>query len=246
MIESSAEMASDSEVQVAVDMGSVKEVPHFQSDTVRSNELYSNSVRNSLSLYHSDTESFFAAIARKIRGNEPVNKASLTTFPGVFVPACANILGILLFARLSWIVGTGGLFQSLTIVSMSLLCTLITATSMSALVTNGKIRSGGAYFGISRTLGAAPGTAVGVLFYLSNVFGCAMYILGAVEFMFDGLGLQLPVTVSSYQVQLIAFICLIFVAGSCFIGIKFVSSLAPFFFRFSCVIYHLYLPRLLH
>ncbi|KAL0208870.1 hypothetical protein P9112_011457 [Eukaryota sp. TZLM1-RC] len=220
-------MTSDSDVKI--EMASSKEPPAPNTDTIHSNSQYSNSFRNSFTFYGRDADSFFASIARKIRGNECENKASLTTFPGVFVPACANILGILLFARLSWIVGTGGLFHSLTIVSMSLLCTLLTATSMSALVTNGKIKSGGAYFGISRTLGSAPGTAVGVLFYLSNVFGCSMYILGAVEFMIDGLGLSIPGTISVYQVQLISYICLVLIAGSCFIGIRFVSSLAPVF-----------------
>ena len=52
---------------------------------------------------------------------------------------------------------------------------------MSAIATNGKIRTGGVYYLISRSLGPATGGAIGILYYLATSFSCALSILGAVE-----------------------------------------------------------------
>jgi len=52
---------------------------------------------------------------------------------------------------------------------------------MSAISTNGKIKSGGSYYMLSRSLGPATGGAVGILFYLGTTISGAMYIIGAIE-----------------------------------------------------------------
>lgn len=59
--------------------------------------------------------------------------------------------------------------------------TLLTTLSMSAIATNGKIRTGGVYYMISRSLGPATGGAVGILFYLATTVSSSMYILGSIE-----------------------------------------------------------------
>ena len=43
------------------------------------------------------------------------------------------------------------------------------------------MESGGAYFMISRNLGAEFGSAVGILFYLANTVATSMYLVGGVE-----------------------------------------------------------------
>ena len=52
---------------------------------------------------------------------------------------------------------------------------------MSAIATNGKIKSGGSYYMLSWSLGPATGGAVGILFYFATTLSGSMYIIGAVE-----------------------------------------------------------------
>lgn len=44
------------------------------------------------------------------------------TFIGVYLPCMQNILGVILFLRLNWIVGTAGILESFAIVSMCCIC----------------------------------------------------------------------------------------------------------------------------
>ena len=55
--------------------------------------------------------------------------------------------------RLSWVVGQAGLIEGLCIITLANLVTLITSISMSAVSTNGKIKGGGIYYMLSRSLG---------------------------------------------------------------------------------------------
>lgn len=59
----------------------------------------------------------------------------------------------------------------------------MTSISISALATNGEVKTGGAYFLISRNLGTEFGSAVGFLFYLANAVATAMYLVGGVEIL---------------------------------------------------------------
>uniref|UniRef100_A0A8C4SZJ3 Solute carrier family 12 member 4 n=1 Tax=Erpetoichthys calabaricus TaxID=27687 RepID=A0A8C4SZJ3_ERPCA len=105
------------------------------------------------------------------------------TLMGVYLPCLQNIFGVILFLRLTWIVGTAGIMQAFLIVLMCCCCTLLTAISMSAVATNGVVPAGGSYFMISRSLGPEFGGAVGLCFYLGTTFAAAMYILGAIEIL---------------------------------------------------------------
>lgn len=44
------------------------------------------------------------------------------TFIGVYLPCLQNILGVILFLRLTWIVGVAGVLESFLIVSMCCTC----------------------------------------------------------------------------------------------------------------------------
>ena len=108
---------------------------------------------------------------------------ALGTLTGVYLPCLQNILGVILFLRLSWIVGEAGIIQAFFIVFLSCCCTMITAISMSAIATNGKVPAGGSYYMISRSLGPEFGGSVGILFYLGTTFAASLYVLGAVEIL---------------------------------------------------------------
>lgn len=102
---------------------------------------------------------------------------------GVFLPCLSNILGVILFLRLPSITAQAGCMYTTGIILICVTSTLITSISLSAIVTNGKICGGGAYYVISRTLGLEIGGALGLLYYLGTTMACAMSILGAVEVM---------------------------------------------------------------
>ena len=64
-----------------------------------------------------------------------------------------NIWGVMLFIRLSWVVGQAGIGLAVVIILLSGVVTTITTLSMSAICTNGEVKGGGAYYLISRSLG---------------------------------------------------------------------------------------------
>uniref|UniRef100_H2XTN7 Solute carrier family 12 member 2 n=1 Tax=Ciona intestinalis TaxID=7719 RepID=H2XTN7_CIOIN len=107
---------------------------------------------------------------------------------GVLVRCMLNIWGVMLFLRLSWVVGQAGIGFSLLIILLSCTVTVITTMSMSAICTNGQVRGGGAYYLISRSLGPEFGGAIGLIFSLANAVAVAMYVVGfsetVVELMF--------------------------------------------------------------
>uniref|UniRef100_A0A4W3K0E6 Solute carrier family 12 member 7 n=1 Tax=Callorhinchus milii TaxID=7868 RepID=A0A4W3K0E6_CALMI len=112
-----------------------------------------------------------------------VKAPRMGTFIGVYLPCLQNILGVILFLRLTWIVGASGIMESFWIVFMCCACTLLTAISMSAIATNGVVPAGGSYYMISRSLGPEFGGAVGICFFLGTTFAGAMYILGTIEIL---------------------------------------------------------------
>uniref|UniRef100_A0A4W5PTV0 Solute carrier family 12 member 4 n=1 Tax=Hucho hucho TaxID=62062 RepID=A0A4W5PTV0_9TELE len=169
---------------------------------------------------------------------------NMGTLMGVYLPCLQNIFGVILFLRLTWIVGTAGIVQSFLIVLMCCSCTMLTAISMSAIATNGVVPAGGAYFMISRSLGAEFGGAVGICFYLGTTFAAAMYILGAIEIFLKYLVPQAAIFHASdhhggdsailNNMRVYGTICLSLMAVVVFVGVKYVNKLASLFL--ACVI----------
>ncbi|KAI4885893.1 hypothetical protein NFI96_032836 [Prochilodus magdalenae] len=164
------------------------------------------------------------------------------TFIGVYLPCIQNILGVILFLRLTWIVGTAGILGSFAIVFMCAACTLLTAISMSAIATNGVVPAGGSYYMISRSLGPEFGGAVGLCFYLGTTFAGSMYILGTMEILLmyivpDGAlfenKMDEPVSRQN-NMRVYGTCCLALMAIMVFVGVKYVNKLALVFL--SCVI----------
>ncbi|KAG9394299.1 Amino acid permease [Carpediemonas membranifera] len=156
----------------------------------------------------------------------------LGTIFGVIVPTCQNILGVILFLRLSWITGEAGLLGTLGIIAVCTLSTILTAISVSAVSTNGPIKGGGTYGLISRSLGPEMGAAIGILFYMALTAECAMYIIGAAELvqsMFEF------IPQGALGVRILSPIFLVGVLAVVFGGMKFISLMAPIFFLVTLV-----------
>ncbi|XP_051973837.1 solute carrier family 12 member 2-like isoform X2 [Xyrauchen texanus] len=100
---------------------------------------------------------------------------------GVLVRCMLNIWGVMLFIRMTWIVGQAGIAYSCLIVIMATVVTSITGCSTSAIATNGFVRGGGAYYLISRSLGPEFGGSIGLIFAFANAVAVAMYVVGFAE-----------------------------------------------------------------
>lgn len=120
-----------------------------------------------------------------IEGQEQQNTFKFGWFKGVMMRCLLNIWGVMLFLRLSWVVGQAGLVWGLILILMTTTVTSITALSMSAISTNGIIKGGGTYYMISRSLGPEFGGSIGLIFSLANAVACAMYVVGFCESMID-------------------------------------------------------------
>ncbi|XP_026504336.1 solute carrier family 12 member 1 isoform X2 [Terrapene carolina triunguis] len=100
---------------------------------------------------------------------------------GVLVRCMLNIWGVMLFIRLSWIVGQAGIGLGIMAIMLSVVVTTLTGISMSAICTNGVVRGGGAYYLISRSLGPEFGGSIGLIFAFANAVAVAMYVVGFAE-----------------------------------------------------------------
>ena len=75
------------------------------------------------------------------------------TFPGVFTPSILTILGVIMYMRLSWVVGQAGLVGTLIIILVAHIISITTGLSISSIATDKKIKAGGIYYILSRSLG---------------------------------------------------------------------------------------------
>lgn len=116
-----------------------------------------------------------------IKSIKNAGSAKLGTFGGVFTPSLLTILGVIMYLRFGWVVGNVGLIGTLLIVTLSTTITFLTSLSISAIATNAPVKGGGAYFLISRSLGAEIGGAVGIPLYLAQAFSVSLYVIGFSE-----------------------------------------------------------------
>jgi len=103
---------------------------------------------------------------------------TLGTFAGVFTPSILTILGIILFLRLGYVVGNAGLARTLMILVLANGISILTSISLSAIATNIKVKGGGDYYLISRTLGPEFGGALGVVLFLAQSVSIGFYCIG--------------------------------------------------------------------
>jgi len=115
---------------------------------------------------------------------------TLGTFAGVFTPSVLTILGLILFLRTGYVVGAAGLLSALLIMLIANGISLLTSTSLSAIATNLRVRGGGDYYLISRTLGVEFGGAIGLVLFLAQSVSVGFYSIGFGEAVTGFLGLE--------------------------------------------------------
>ncbi len=111
----------------------------------------------------------------------PVGARRLGTFGGVFTPSILTILGVIMYLRFGWVVGNVGLAGALIIVALAHVISFATGLSVSSIATNRTVGAGGAYYMISRSLGAPAGAAVGIPLFFAQALSVTFYVVGFTE-----------------------------------------------------------------
>lgn len=145
---------------------------------------------------------------------------------GVFVRCLLNIWGVILFLRLSWVVGQAGIGLGCGIVLLASVVTMLTTLSMSAICTNGEVRGGGTYYMISRSLGPEFGGSIGLIFSLANAVAIALYVVGFSESVRDLLKQQGTFIIDGglNDVRIVSGVTVIFILGIAIIGTEWESK----------------------
>ncbi|OQY03732.1 MAG: hypothetical protein B6I20_04370 [Bacteroidetes bacterium 4572_117] len=102
-------------------------------------------------------------------------------FSGVFTPSILTILGVIMYLRLGWVVGEGGLLVTLAIIIIAHIISVSTGLSISSIATDKKIKTGGIYYILSRSLGMAMGGAIGIALFIGTALSISLYIVGFTE-----------------------------------------------------------------
>jgi amino acid transporter len=158
------------------------------------------------------------------------------TIFGVYIPVVLGIMGVVVFLRLTWMVGQGGLLMALFILGLSASVSWLTILSVCAIATNGTVKGGGVYYMISRTLGPQFGGSLGVVAYIAQVGLAAINLIGfgdAVVETFDAYGFPLTLILpipKDWIAFIVATITLFFCVIVCVVG-------ASFYVKCSLLIY---------
>ncbi len=141
-----------------------------------------------------------------------MSQRTLGTFEGVFTPTILTIIGVIMYLRLGWVVGTVGLGAAIVIILLSHVATVTTGLALSSMTTNVRIGAGGFYSLISRSLGLEAGAAIGLPLYFSQAFSVALYIIGFTEAWRN--------IFPAHDVSLVASVTLLLLTILSFIGVK--------------------------
>lgn len=115
------------------------------------------------------------------QGRTASEKYKLGTFAGVFTPTILSIFGVIMFLRLSWVVGEAGTWNAIVILVIANLITFCTVLSASTMATNMEVKTGGGYYIISRIMGLPMGSSIGLSLYLAQAFAVSFYVIGFAE-----------------------------------------------------------------
>ncbi|KPL11988.1 MAG: Na-K-Cl cotransporter, partial [Bacteroides sp. SM23_62] len=103
------------------------------------------------------------------------------TFGGVFTPSILTILGVIMYMRLPMIIGEAGLWATIGIIIIAHIISISTGLSVSSIATDKKVKAGGTYYIISRSLGLPIGGTLGLALFVGLSFSVSLYLIGFSE-----------------------------------------------------------------
>ena len=115
------------------------------------------------------------------------------TFKGVFTPSILTILGVIMYMRLPMIVGEAGLFASIGIIIIAHIISASTSLSVSSIATDKKVKAGGTYYMISRSLGLPIGGTLGLALFVGLSFSVSLYLIGFAESFLGYLSFEMSI-----------------------------------------------------
>ncbi len=146
--------------------------------------------------------------------NNSQEPSKFGAFGGVFTPCTLTILGVIMFLRLGQVVGQAGVYRALAIILAANAISLLTGLSLSAVATNTRVKGGGAYYLISRSLGVEFGGAIGFVFFFAQAVAVALYVVGFSEACVGSLpSAGLSVRTIATIVNACVFLCVVIGAG---------------------------------
>lgn len=103
------------------------------------------------------------------------------TFGGVFAPSILTIMGVIMYLRLPAIIGEAGLWATIGIIVIAHIISMTTGLSVSSIATDKKVKAGGTYYMISRSLGLPIGGTLGLALFVGLSFSVSLYLIGFSE-----------------------------------------------------------------
>ena len=120
-------------------------------------------------------------IGRSSSSSSIGGRNSLGTFLGVFVPTLSTILGVVIFLRVTEVLGQLGFYNTVGVFSSCFVVALLTTLSICALVSvdgDTAADGGGLYTAVFKATNKHFGTIAGCLIYVAYVCGIAFYCMG--------------------------------------------------------------------
>ena len=108
-------------------------------------------------------------------------KKKFGAFAGVFTPSILTILGVIMYMRLGWVVGQAGIITAISIILLAHIISISTGLSISSIATDKKIKTGGIYYILSRSLGLPMGGSIGITIFVGTALSISLYIIGFCE-----------------------------------------------------------------
>ena len=115
-------------------------------------------------------------------------------FGGVFTPSILTILGVIMYMRLPMIIGQAGLYATLGIIIVAHIISITTGLSVSSIATDKKVKAGGTYYIISRSLGLPIGGTLGLALFVGLSFSVSLYLIGFAESFLGFWGYDINIT----------------------------------------------------